>query len=133
VADMRQRRLIERAHVDPVDQELTSRRYVKATQDVHQRRLPRPGGAHDRDKVAALDRHRHAPQGRDLDVPHLIGLDDSPQEDDRTSGPPVARRVDAHQPPSPPPPSPPPPKPPAPVNPTPPPVRLPRCLLEPRG
>ena len=56
VADMRQRRLVERAHVDPVDEELARRRDVEAAEDVHHRRLAADPSAHDRDEVAAFDR-----------------------------------------------------------------------------
>jgi len=61
---------------------------------------------------------------------HLIGLYDPPQDDDRTSRPRVAKRVDAHQPPNlPAPPRPPPPRPPP--NPPAPPVAVPEALVEP--
>ena len=71
--------LVERADVDPVEEELAAGGYVEAADDVHQRRLARAGGAHDRDEVAPLDDERDAAEGVHLDVAHHVGLDDPSQ------------------------------------------------------
>jgi hypothetical protein len=50
------------------------RRPIEAAEDVHERRLARPGGAHDGDELAARDVERHAAQGLHLDVAEPVDL-----------------------------------------------------------
>ena len=74
VPDPRQLVVVHLAHLLVVQQVAALRRRVEAADEVHERRLARPGRAHDRDVFAALDGDGHAPEGMDLLRAHLVGL-----------------------------------------------------------
>ena len=73
-ADASQRRLIQLRDVDALQQVLAAGRAVQAAENVHQRGLAGPRGAHDRDELAAVDRQPHAAQCVHLGVAQVIDL-----------------------------------------------------------
>src|SRR5205814_7264605 len=69
---------------------------VEAAQDVHQRRLTRTRGAHERDELAGIDLEVGALKRLDdVVLAHPVGLRDPTQTDDRVSH---DGRVQAHRP-----------------------------------
>src|SRR5262245_10268463 len=59
--------------VEPI---LAGARPIEAPQDVHQRRLAGPAGAHQGYQFTALDRERNAVEHRDVDFAQVIDLVD---------------------------------------------------------
>src|SRR5579884_97137 len=83
VADRRQLVVGEAGHLDAVELVATARGLVEAADGVHQRRLARARGAHDRDEFAAADADRHAAQGMHFDVAESVDLRDVADQDNR--------------------------------------------------
>jgi hypothetical protein len=65
---LRQRPLAQASELELVEADAALGRPVEAGGELHQRRLPGPGRAHDRGEGAAGHRHRHAVDGADLAV-----------------------------------------------------------------
>ena len=59
------------------------RRAIQAPQQIHQGRLARSGGSHQGDHLPLLDLERNAAQHGDLNLPHVVGLGDFLQPDER--------------------------------------------------
>ena len=74
VPDVRQLVPCQPADIDPVEYVCPLRRFVQASQDVHERRLPRSGCAHDRDEFPSPDLQGHAAECVDLDFPQHVGF-----------------------------------------------------------
>ena len=80
--ELREVVVLERRDVDAVDLDRAARRLVETGEDVHERRLARPGRAHDRCQVAAGDVERDAAKRVDGGFPgsvptrQLVGRDD---------------------------------------------------------
>ena len=74
VPDAREIVVVHPADVLAVQQVLAARRRIETADEVHQRRLARPGGSHDGDELAALDVDRHAAQRVDLLGSHPVRL-----------------------------------------------------------
>ena len=70
------RQLVPRqpADIDPVEYVCPLRRLVKASQDIHERRLPRAGGAHDGDEFSSPDLECDPAQCMDLDFSQEVGF-----------------------------------------------------------
>ncbi len=81
-AQLGQLAVIEPGDLLAVEQDGASRRLVEAGEDVHQRRLARARGTHDRGEAAALKRGADLDQGIDSGCPlavatgHVVGFDD---------------------------------------------------------
>ena len=82
VPDAGQLVLVERGDVLSLQEILARRGFVETAQDVHQAGFPGAGGAHDGQEFALLDHIGHAPEGPDLGVPDLVGLDQVLELDD---------------------------------------------------
>ena len=74
VAQTRQRRVVERHHVDALEQVRAGRGPIQASQDVHARGLSRSARAHDRYELARIDRERDPAQRVDLHAVHAVNL-----------------------------------------------------------
>src|ERR1700677_2537415 len=68
--------LVHPADVDAIDQVATTRGYVQAAEDVHQRALAAARAAHDRHQITGVDAQRDAAQGPHADLSQLVGLGD---------------------------------------------------------
>ena len=86
VADLGQLGLGHLRDVRAVQLVVPARRVVQATQDVHQRRLPRPRRPHDRHVVTRLDIQRDAPQRVHLTRIRAVDLRDVLHGQDRRPG-----------------------------------------------
>ena len=84
VPDARQLVVVHLADLLAVQQVAALARRVQTADQVHQRRLARPGRPHDGDIFAALDLNRHTAEGMHLLGAHLVGL---PEVDEFQSGP----------------------------------------------
>src|SRR5262249_31649611 len=82
VAHFGQLVLVERLHVVAGEPEDARRRHVEATEDVHQRRLARPGRTGDGDELAVADAQRDVAQGRHLERAGGVDLGDVDEFDD---------------------------------------------------
>ena len=74
VADPRQLVVVHLADLFAVQQVRALARRVEAADEIHERRLARPGRPHDGDVLAALDGNRHAAQGVNLLRAHHVGF-----------------------------------------------------------
>src|SRR5579864_1363855 len=76
IADLGQLVVAELRDVGPVEHVAPGGRHVQASDDVHERRLAGPAGAHDGDELAPLDVEVDPAQGVDLELSHAVGLGD---------------------------------------------------------
>ena len=72
----------ESGHVLPFEQVAPARGPIQASDDIHQGRFAGARRAHDRNKLAALNRERHSAQRVHLDLTQHVGFPEINQFDD---------------------------------------------------
>ena len=95
VADVGEAVLVEVRNVLAGEDQLARARNVETADDVHQRRLARPGWADDGDELAVLDAQVDAPERLDLERARPVGLADVDELDDCRLGCQLPRSLSA--------------------------------------
>src|SRR4051812_34863777 len=83
VANLSELIAIQFRNVHTVQEETSARRSIEAAHDIHQGRLARTTGTHDRHEFSGLDLQRNIPHGMHRYIARLIGLRDVVQLYDR--------------------------------------------------